>query len=263
MNQKQNCAVLIPIYKSQLDEDELFSVKTSLSNLQGHDIYWVAPEGLDLSYYNRNFGVITPYFFDPEYFNNIAGYNKLLTSTFFYETFINYEFCLICQPDAIVLKPELNEWLEKPYDYIGAPWPSGYSLKIKTKKIPIPEGITCTTFVGNGGLSLRRIKACIDLLDEFDDVTSIWGTQGHAEDLYFSFMGQISKSFQMPNIMTAALFSHDIDPIHLFKLTGNKIPMAVHAWSKYERSHWTSIFCALNFQAPELSPSPSISISRN
>ncbi len=238
MNQKQNCAVLIPIYKSQLDEDELFSVKTSLSNLQGHDIYWVAPEGLDLSYYNRNFGVITPYFFDPEYFNNIAGYNKLLTSTFFYETFINYEFCLICQPDAIVLKPELNEWLEKPYDYIGAPWPSGYSLKIKTKKIPIPEGITCTAFVGNGGLSLRRVKACIELLNEFEDIAELWGAQGHAEDLFFAFLSTLSKKFSMPNLMISAHFSHDIDPAHLSQLIDNAEPFGVHAWAKYDRNYW-------------------------
>ena len=240
MNQKPNCAVLIPIYKSELDEDELFSVKTSLSNLQGHDIYWVAPEGLDLSYYNRNFGVITPYFFDPEYFKNIAGYNKLLTSTFFYETFIKYEFCLICQPDAIVLKPELNEWLEKPYDYIGAPWPNGYSLKINTNQIQVSEGVTCTAFVGNGGLSLRRNIACIELLQEFPEISATWRHLGHAEDLFFSLLGTISMKFNIPNIMIAANFSHDIDPIHVQNLINGRIPFGIHAWQKYEKEFWLS-----------------------
>jgi len=247
MKKQPNCAVLIPIYKNQLDEDELFSVKTSLSNLQGHDIYWVAPEGIDLSFYDKNFGFIQPQYFEAGYFKNISGYNKLLTSTFFYEAFIAYEFCLICQPDAIVLKPELHDWLGKPYDYIGAPWPNGYSLKIQTNKIPIPEGITCTAFVGNGGLSLRRNQACINLIHEFDDVAEMWGTQGHAEDLFYAFLGQLSKSFHMPNTMTAALFSHDIDPVYLFRLTGSQIPFAVHAWSKYDRRHWTSLFTELNF----------------
>jgi hypothetical protein len=242
MNHTPNCAVLIPIYKNQLDEDELFSVKTSLSNLQGHDIYWVAPAGLDLSFYNENFGAITAQYFDADYFKNIAGYNKLLTSPFFYETFIKYDFSLICQPDAIVLKPELNDWLEKPYDYIGAPWPNGYSLKIQTKKIPIPEGITCTAFVGNGGLSLRRNQACIDLLNEFDDLAELWGTQGHAEDLFFAFAHNLSRNFSVPNLMSAATFAHDIDPEYLYKLTGQQIPFGVHAWSKYNRSHWVNIF---------------------
>jgi hypothetical protein len=249
MTQKPDCAVLIPIYKCELDEDEYFSVKTSLSNLQGHDIYWIAPEGLDLSYYNQNFGVITPHFFNPDYFKNIAGYNKLLTSTFFYKTFIKYDFSLICQPDAIVLKLGLNDWLNKPYDYVGAPWPSGYSLKIHTKKIPLPKGITCTTFVGNGGLSLRRNQACIDLIDEFDDVAAMWGKNGHAEDLFFSLLGQISKRFQLPNTMAAALFSHDIDPVYLFDLIGHEIPMGVHAWGKYNRDHWLNLFAELKFES--------------
>lgn len=240
MTQKSKCAVLIPIYKSQLDKDELFSVKTSLYNLSGHDIYWIAPEALDLSYYNQNFGIITPFFFDADYFKNISGYNKLLTSTLFYETFIRYEFCLICQTDAIVLKPELDEWLDKKYDYIGAPWPSGYSLKIKTKKIPVPEGITCNAFVGNGGLSLRRNKACIELITEFKDLAELWGVQGHAEDLFFAFSSTLSKKFNMPNLMIAAHFSHDIDPAHLGQIIDNAKPFGVHAWAKYDRKYWES-----------------------
>ena len=246
MKKQPSCAVLIPIYKNQLDEDELFSVKTSLSNLQGHDIYWVAPEGIDLSFYDKNFGFIQPQYFDADYFKNIAGYNKLLTSTFFYETFIAYEFCLICQPDAIVLKPELHTWLEKPYDYIGAPWPNGYSLKIKTEKIPIPEGITCTAFVGNGGLSLRRNQACIDLLNEFNDIAETWRTEGHAEDLFFGFVPTLSEKFLIPNLITAANFSHDIEPKYLHKLIGEAKPFGVHAWSKYDRQHWVNIFLEMN-----------------
>lgn len=241
MTKQPNCAVLIPIYKNQLDEDELFSVKTSLSNLQGHDIYWVAPNGIDLTFYNQNFGLIQPQYFDADYFKNIAGYNKLLTSTFFYETFIAYEFCLICQPDAIVLKPELHDWLEKPYDYIGAPWPDGYSLKIQSNKIPIPEGITCTAFVGNGGLSLRRNQACIDLIQEFDDVAEMWGAQGHAEDLFFGFIGTISNNFCVPNIMIAAHFSHDIEPEKINSFIANKTPFGCHAWGKYQRNFWTNL----------------------
>jgi Protein of unknown function (DUF5672) len=247
MKKQPNCAVLIPIYKNQLDEDELFSVKTSLSNLHGHDIYWVAPKGLDLSYYDQKFGVITPRFFDTCYFKDIAGYNKLLTSPFFYENFIDYEFCLICQPDAIVLKPELHMWLENSYDYIGAPWPNGYSLKIKTERIPIPEGITCTAFVGNGGLSLRRNQACINLLNEFDDVAETWRTEGHAEDLFFGFIPSLSEKFSVPSLMTAAHFAHDIEPQYLHKLTGGVAPFGVHAWSKYDRQHWMNIFLEMNY----------------
>ncbi len=236
------CAVLIPIYKNELDVDEFFSVNASLSNLQDHDIYWVTHRGVDMTFYNQSFGILKTQYFEENYFKNIIGYNRLLTSTFFYESFIDYDFSLICQPDSIVLKPDLQEWINQPYDYIGAPWPSGYSLKIQTKKIPIPEGIVCTSFVGNGGLSLRRNQSCIDLINEFDDVAEMWRIHGHAEDLFFSLVGSLSEDFLIPNIKKAALFSHDIEPEFLYNLNNNRIPMGVHAWSKYNRGHWMEIF---------------------
>ncbi len=234
------CAIAIPIYKTSLNADEIFSVKKSLFNLQGHDAYWVAPESLDLSYYDDMFGQLQVERFADDYFKSIVGYNRLLVSTMFYERFIDYEFMLICQPDAVVLKPELHLWLERPYDYIGAPWPNGYSLSINIKSIPIEGGVKCTAFVGNGGLSLRRNKACIDLIREFPDVSIEWHTQGHAEDLFFAFLGTLSSNFLIPNIKVAANFSHDIDPLHLQKITNQEIPFGVHAWGKYDRYFWES-----------------------
>jgi len=235
------CAVVIPIYKSRLNDDEIFSVKKSLSNLIGHDVYWAAPASLDISAYQDMFGTQMVERFEDHYFANIMGYNRLLVSTLFYERFSNHEFMLICQPDAVVLKPELHLWLNKPYDYIGAPWPKGYSFTIQTKHIPIEGGVTCTAFVGNGGLSLRRNKACIDLIQEFDDVSANWHTYGHAEDLFFAFVGTLSLNFHLPNLMTAATFSHDIDPIYLQQLTRHKTPFGVHAWEKYDRPFWEQL----------------------
>lgn len=235
------CAVVIPIYKPHLNDDEVFSVKKSLSNLAGHEVYWVAPASLDITYYQNTFGVQGVERFEDPYFANIVGYNRLLVSTFFYERFANHEFMLICQPDAVVLKPELHLWLEKPYDYIGAPWPKGYSFTIHTKHIPMEGGVTCTAFVGNGGLSLRRSKACMDLIREFDDVSANWHTYGHAEDLFFAFVGTLSRHFLMPNLMTAATFSHDIDPQYLQHLTNHALPFGVHAWEKYDRAFWENL----------------------
>jgi len=242
MTQLPDCAVLIPIYKTTLDADELFSVQASLANLQGYDIYWVSPDDLDLSFYNAHFGVISRKGFPAEYFQNIAGYNKLLTSSFFYKAFSDYDFSLICQPDAVVIKPELSKWLSMPYDYVGAPWPNGFSLKIKTKKIHLPEGITCTAFVGNGGLSLRRNQACIELLEEFDDVAEEWRNHGHAEDLFFGFMATISSKFSVPSLGLAAKFSHDVDPVYLHQLTNGATPFGCHAWCKYDKDHWLNVF---------------------
>lgn len=233
-----SCAVIIPVYKPLLDADELFSVSHSLLQLQGYDIHWVAPQSLDMGFYFDTFKVEKIQRFDNAFFHNIEGYNRLLVSVAFYERFCDYEFMLICQPDAIVLKPELHLWLEKPYDYIGAPWPQGFSLKIQTASIPMANAINCTAFVGNGGFSLRRNAACIELLNEFPDVRDQWSLAGHAEDLFFSFLGNLSQQFRIPNLMTAAHFSHDIDPSYLQKLISGQDPFGVHAWRKYEPEYW-------------------------
>jgi len=238
----KNCAVIIPIHKLELTSDEFFSVKKSLPNLSEHDIYWIAPTSLNIDHYVNNFGIKRIERFEDVYFADIKGYNRLLVSNLFYERFLNYEFILICQTDAIVLKNELHLWIEKPYDYIGAPWPNGYSFTLHTKLIPIAEGVKCTAFVGNGGLSLRRVKACINLIQEYLDISKTWDEHGHAEDLFFSFVGTLSSHFMIPNIMTAASFSHDIDPNYLQKFTNFNIPFGVHAWGKYDRELWTTIF---------------------
>ena len=101
--------------------------------------------------------------------------------------------------------------------------------------------MNCTAFVGNGGLSLRRNKACIDLIREFDDVSANWHSHGHAEDLFFAFVGSLSVNFLIPNIMTAATFSHDIDPQYLHNLTNHVLPFGVHAWEKYDRVFWEKL----------------------
>jgi len=232
------CAIVIPIYKTSLDNDDYFSVKKSIEKLKDYDIYWACPTHLDLSYYHENFGINKIVRFDNVFFKDVASYSRLLLSCFFYERFIKYDFILICQTDAIILKSELDYWLNKPYDYLGAPWPSGYSLTIKTNRIPLENGIKCNAFVGNGGLSLRRIRSCIKLIKEFDDVNSEWVRSGHAEDLFFAFMGTLSFDFRLPNIVTAARFSHDIDPLLLQNMINYEIPFGVHAWNKYDRPYW-------------------------
>jgi hypothetical protein len=130
------------------------------------------------------------------------------------------------------------KWIDLGYDYIGAPWPNGYSLPIITNKIPLKNGILCTAFVGNGGLSLRKINSCIQLIKEFPDVALSWQKTGHAEDLFFAFLATISEFFKIPNIKVAAKFSHDIDPEYFSMLINNEYPFGVHAWAKYNKTFW-------------------------
>jgi hypothetical protein len=233
-----NCAVLIPVHRPTLSPSEEFSVFTSLGNLREHDAYWIAPQSMDTSYYLNRFGQGQVIRHPDEFFNDVQGYSRLLVSEDFYRRFCDYEFVLICQTDAIVVKPELRYWLELPYDYIGAPWPSGYSLNLAPKELSVSGGVRCNAFVGNGGLSLRRVRTCIGLIREFSSLSAEWYKFGHAEDLFFAFLGTLSKDFVLPNVATAARFSHDIEPAYLQELIGHELPFGVHAWEKYDRNLW-------------------------
>jgi hypothetical protein len=236
-----SCAVTIPIYKNTLTSSEHANVAASLINLKGFDVYLFAPESLDIQYYESNFGLKKVVRFSDNYFESIQGYSRLLLSDLFYESFRSYTHVLICQPDARVLKPELGFWIDQPYDYFGAPWPRGFELLLHPKEIEIPGGIHCKSFIGNGGLSLRKIASCLALFSEFNSLREEWVKYGHAEDLFFGFSSTLSRHFKMPNLMMAACFSHETEPEYLYKLIGNQIPFGCHAHELHAPLHWQNV----------------------
>jgi hypothetical protein len=64
---------------------------------------------------------------------------------------------LIYQLDCWVFQDDLMYWCEQGYDYIGAPWFDKFSeADDNSKMLPL---------AGNGGLSLRRIQAFIEALE--------------------------------------------------------------------------------------------------
>ncbi len=101
---KKRCVVLIPVYKEGLDEDEFFSVKASLKHLNNFDVFFIGPELLSIGFYRKQFPNVAFRYFNKDFFSSVNGYNKLLTSEFFYESFFDYEFMLVLQTDAILLK---------------------------------------------------------------------------------------------------------------------------------------------------------------
>jgi hypothetical protein len=57
--------------------------------------------------------------------------------------------------------------LQKPYNYAGAPWRSGFSIKVNIDRFANEAGgRLLTAFVGNGGFSLRRIKQFIRSIEK-------------------------------------------------------------------------------------------------
>jgi hypothetical protein len=230
--------VLVPIYKTTLSALEEFSLDVSLQALPERDVMFIAPEGLDCAYYAHRYCGTQFVFFEATYFASIHGYNRLLLSVAFYEAFVRYEFMLILQTDALVLRDELDYWCSQPFDYVGAPWPDGVAVFVNLGRFEGNKGRQVTAFVGNGGLSLRRIGKHIGLLQEFPEAVGYFRQSGSNEDLFFSLMGSLSRDFVVPNEITASRFALELKPDYYFAVNGKQPPMGGHAWWKYDVAFW-------------------------
>jgi hypothetical protein len=234
--------VLVPIYQAQLSELEHFSLRHSLAKLQpGRPVRFIGPEDLDFSRYAADFPGVPFLPFDREAFASVQGYSRLLTSRAFYQRFAHYEFVLILQTDAILLKDELDVWCGRPYDYVGAPWPDAIEMFINLGKFEGAFGRKIRSHAGNGGLSLRRIKKCIGLLDEFPEAVEFFQRTGSNEDLFFGVLGSASLDFVIPNEFTAATFSLELKPEYYHGINGQRAPMGGHAWWRYNPAFWLDL----------------------
>ena len=236
-----NVVVLVPVYLTHLPPIEEYSLDVSLQALRGRTVFFIAPSGLSKDYYAQRYPQVGFIDFDPGYFASIAGYNRLLLAESFYQRFEAFQFMLILQTDAVVLRDELEVWTQAPFDYVGAPWPDGNELFVNLGRFEGVYGKRVRVHVGNGGLSLRRIARCRALLREFADATGVFLQSGSSEDLFFSFMGALSQDFVLPNEITASRFALELKPSYYFHVNGGAVPMGGHAWWKYEPAFWKAL----------------------
>lgn len=87
------------------------------------------------------------------FFGSAQAHGTLLLSPAFYRRFLDYEYILVHHLDALAFSDRLLDWCLSGYDYIGAPW-------LRSPDTPhIGE-----EKVGNGGFSLRRVRAFLRVL---------------------------------------------------------------------------------------------------
>lgn len=271
MSINKKCVIIIPIYKKF--EDLSMTEKTSFIRvceiLSLWDIVIVSYRDLMLDSYigeAKKYNVnISIEYFKKEYFSSIIGYNDLMLSVHFYKRFKSYRYMLIYQLDAYVFRDELDQWIEKGYDYVGAPWFYNFKSNEEGEKL---------WAVGNGGLSLRKISYFIKLLSYkgplfiyvdishgfYAFVKSIIKFLGFHNTLFwwkkFKRLRLNEDSFLMIDLKNicnikslfpntplpedAIGFSFEKSPSYLFGLNGNQLPFGCHAWEKYEYDEFWS-----------------------
>ncbi len=246
---RERLTIAVPVYRPFLDEQERVSLDSTFRVLGHHHLVMVKPEGLDTSDLDRRYPFAGVETFDPAYFRSIQGYNRLLLSTEFYRRFLASEFLLICQLDVFVFRDDLASWVDRGYDYVGAPWfsktaASNVLHRVKMHASKLFLGVKDKVYryetrnrVGNGGFSLRKTAThhhlSVVMKAHIEHYLANQGTHHFHEDIFWSIEpSKKGHPHHTPSAEEALAFAFDINPARLYELAGHRLPMAAHGWYK-------------------------------
>ncbi len=252
-------AIVTPCYKERLSNYEEISLRQLNIVLLAYPKVFFMPEGSSFGYIPHE--KVDTIHFKKEYFSDIHGYNRLLTSMEFYERFEEYEYILIAQPDTFVFSDQLVEWCQKKYDYVGAPWTFEVSDYSHTRDyLPLLHRYACLKkwrglfgqdyLVGNGGFSLRRVETFIRILrdfpqkiKEFSEWSGALRRQGvsaaeNEDNFWALFVPKFYKQFKIPKFKEALQFAFEVDPAYCYARNGQRLPFGCHDWAKHGLDFW-------------------------
>lgn len=244
--------VIVPVYRLPLRPDEAASLERTCSVLADRPVTIVKPRRLDASPLTDRYPALRVESFDDDYFDGIAGYNRLMLSTEFYERFLEWDYLLICQLDAWVFRDELADWCRRGYDSIGAPWlarpvyrwpPIAAWMRFRRQRAQrTGQKLRQSLFdcVGNGGFSLRRTQSFYDAARKHSDRIAWYLAQERShfynEDVFWATE---VPEFSRPGAEEAVRFAFDTNPAYAYRLTGGRLPFGCHGWGKRKmRRFW-------------------------
>lgn len=179
---KKTVAVVTPIYTTEMGDNDERSLRHLEESLGAHDRYFFAPRGL----HPRRSGFEVVHF-PAACFRSVASYSQLLLTADFYRAFQDYEYILIYQLDCLVFSDALLDWCQAGWDYIGAPW-------LANPDVP-EEGFSR---VGNGGLSLRRVEAFLEVIGGGDHIER---PAGLLRDLFRAPLPDLSRRLSAASLI--------------------------------------------------------------
>ena len=235
----KSIVVGIPIYKEKISELEKISLCQVDRILFAYKKVFIAPESLTFNY-GYDYSIIR---FSDEYFISTESYSELLMSQEFYQRFEDYHYLLIYQLDAFGFRDSLQEIYSWGYDYIGAPL----------------RGRDWQLFhVGNGGLSLRNVKRCQEMVEQrqwiIKKILDIVKPIVLAEDIFFSYCGWDKEiNFTVPSPRVAARFSVQTDYAKGIRgIKKNGLPLGCHCWWRLNYDFWKPYIESYGYELPEL-----------
>lgn len=244
---KVQVKVVVPVYRSELGEQDRASLAQTVRVLGSHPIVLLHPSDVSVEGILKQFPSLHPMAVSPEWLgsrNGIGGYNRMMLSEAFYALFADTEYILVCHTDAWIFRDELGAWCDRGYDCVAAPWIrrgvydlpllGGYLAWRRRRAARRGRILRQNLYgrVGNGGLSLRRVErfrlACASYREIADQYLAN-PHHLHNEDVFWALVPQ---EFRYPCQEEALRFSFDTNPHYCFRLTGGNLPMGCHSWSK-------------------------------
>lgn len=253
-------AIVIPYYKVYLSKDEEISINHLNKFLKNYDKFLILP--YSIKKISLKIPKVQLIKFSNEYFASVEKYSELLTSKLFYEQFINYEYILIYQMDALVFSDQLMEWCHRGYDYIGAPLFNSVINNLSYKKGETIKG-------ANGGFSLRKVTSFLKVISITERLATRTSNKTNIRKLWFILAVFMNKShnrwlnapprdypfnedgfwsyeavkyypkFKVAPFKQALKFSFERFPKKCFELNNYQLPFGCHAWTKYDRNFWS------------------------
>jgi hypothetical protein len=278
--------VLIVAFRTEISPLEEISLKQCFKVLGRHPIRLVCPEGTDLEAYRRVVNNLEVDFINHKWHKSYSAANRLRLEPFVYKRYRDYDFILFYDLDAFVFRDELEQWCDKDYDYIGAPWFEDFRGSRDNSAI---------IGVGNGGFSLRKTRSLLKALHRFSWIINPadWfrhdfphnklkalgallknSTIGNNSFFLFNdypgqediFWGLCIKRnfewFKVASIEEAARFSFELQPRTLYAMNERRLPFGCHAWWRYDFEFWKPFIESEGYSLPRVAePVPSVRFS--
>lgn len=233
-------AVVIPVYRAEMSAYERVSFQQCLRVLGHYPIILLKPVSLDVTALTAGAPTVSAVSFADAYFENVAGYNRLLMSEAFYEAFARFQYILIHQLDAFVFRDELREWCALGYDYIGAPHVTQRHLRTTR---PGNHRLALRKVLMNGGFSLRNVAACRRFLWVFNRFYGSWkGNEDGLFSLHYPRLYLGSPFLNLPTWDAALPFAFEQHPALCYEINGHRLPLGCHAWERYDLEFWRPFF---------------------
>ena len=158
----KSCVVVIPIYTLEFTCSEKAGMLHCMERLKDYDIFFLHKQSIKPANIFESLALTKAQeqrcrsgAVADEWLHSTRTYSSLLFQGWFYRIFEEWDYMLIFQQDAWLLGSggDLAWWIDKGYTYIGAPWTGNLG----------PD--TPDTGVGNGGFSLRHVRAMIRICE--------------------------------------------------------------------------------------------------